>query len=86
LLIFTETIAILFISYLIYKYVFVSHVINIQKPIAIVVLVVLFFVLPSQIKAMFILLAITAFAAWLAYFIEYNNSQSRWMLFIRKWF
>ena len=47
---------------------------------------VIFLLLPAPAKAMIVVLAISAFAVWLAFFVEYNNNQSRWMQFIRKWF
>jgi len=50
------------------------------------IIAVLFLVLPALIKAMLIIIAITAFAVWLAFFIEYNSNQSSWMQFIRKYF
>lgn len=31
-------------------------------------------------------IAISTFAVWLAFYVEYNNNQSRMMQFIRKWF
>lgn len=86
MLIFLETIAVLFLFYIIFRYVFVIHAINIPKPIAIVILVIGFLVLPAPIKAMLIIIAITAFAVWLAFFVEYNSKQSSWMQFIRKYF
>jgi uncharacterized protein (DUF983 family) len=46
---------------------------------------VIFLLLPAPAKAMIVVLAISAFAVWLAFFVEYNNNQSRWMQFIRKW-
>ena len=47
---------------------------------------ILFLLLPAPAKAMLAVIAISAFAVWLAFFVEYNNNQSRWMQFIRKWF
>lgn len=86
MLIFLEIIAVLFIFYIIFRYIFVIHSINISKPIALVILIVGFLVLPTPIKAMLIITAITAFAVWLAFFVEYNSNQLRWMQFIRKYF
>jgi hypothetical protein len=42
---------------------------------------ILFLLLPAPLKAMIVVLAISAFAVWLAFYVEYNNNQSRWMLF-----
>lgn len=50
------------------------------------IVAILFLLLPAPAKAMIVVLAISAFAVWLAFFVEYNNNQSRWMQFIRKWF
>ena len=86
MLVFLETLAVLCIFYIIFRYVFVIHTINIPKPIAIAILVIGFLVLPAPIKAMLIIIAITAFAVWLAFFVEYNSNQSSWMQFIRKYF
>lgn len=86
MLIFLETIAVLFIFYIIFRYIFVIHAINIPKPIALAILIVGFLVLPAPIKAILIIIAITAFAVWLAFFVEFNSNQSRWMQFIRKYF
>lgn len=47
---------------------------------------VIFLLLPAPANAMLAVLAISAFAVWLAFYVEYNNNQSRWMQFIRKWF
>lgn len=47
---------------------------------------VIFLLLPAPAKAMLVVLALSAFAVWLAFYVEYNNNQSRWMQFIRKWF
>jgi hypothetical protein len=47
---------------------------------------VIFLVLPAPAKAMLVVLALSAFTVWLAFYVEYNNNQSRWMQFIRKWF
>lgn len=47
---------------------------------------VIFLLLPAPVKAMLVVLALSAFAVWLAFYVEYNNNQSRWMQFIRKWF
>lgn len=86
MLILLESLAILLIFYILFRSVFITHAINIPKPVAIVIFTVSFLVLPAPIKAMFIILAISAFAVWLAFFVEYNNNQSRWMQFIRKYF
>lgn len=86
MLIFIETIAVLFIFYVILRYVFIIHAINIPKPIALVILIVGFLVLPAPIKAMLLIIAIIAFVVWLAFYIEYNSNQSKLMKFIREWF
>lgn len=86
MLIVFEGIAILFIFYIIFRYVFVVHAINILKPIAIGILIIVFLVLSAPIKGMLIIITISTFAVWLAFYVEYNNNQSRWMQFIRKWF
>lgn len=47
---------------------------------------VIFLLLPAPAKAMLVVFALSTFAVWLAFYVEYNNNQSRWMKFIRKWF
>ena len=47
---------------------------------------VIFLLLPASAKAILVVLALSVFAVWLAFYVEYNNNQSRWMKFIRKWF
>ncbi|MBD3841365.1 MAG: hypothetical protein IE909_05685 [Campylobacterales bacterium] len=71
-----------------YKLVFknIQNLLGIPKPLALAILIIGFLVLPTPIKTMLIVIAITAFAVWLAFFVEHNNNQSRWMQFIRKWF
>jgi len=32
-----------------------------------------------------VVLIISTFAIWLAFYVEYNSNQSKWMQFIRKW-
>jgi len=32
-----------------------------------------------------LLVVISAFIIWLAYWIEYKENQSKWMLLVRKW-
>lgn len=86
MLIFLETIVILFLFYILFRYIFITHALNIPKPIAVAILIIGFLVLPAPIKTMLVILAISAFAVWLAFFVEYNNNQSRWKQFIRKYF
>ena len=47
---------------------------------------VIFLLLPAPAKAMLVVLVLSVFVVWLAFYVEYNNNQSRWMQFIRKWF
>lgn len=88
MLIFLETIIVLTVLFYLYKLVFknIQNPLGIPKPLALAILIIGFLALPAPIKAMLIIIAITAFAVWLAFFVEYNSNQSSWMQFIRKYF
>lgn len=74
MLIFIETIIILNILFYLYKLIFknVQNPLRIPMPLAIAILIVGFFVLPSPIKALMVVILIVAY---IVYVINKNRSQ-----------
>lgn len=87
MLIFLETIIVLTILFYLYKLVFkdIQNPLGIPKPLAIGILIVGFLMLPAPIKATMIIIVLIAFTIWLAFWVEHNDNESKWMWFIKKY-